>query len=139
VTKLRFMSPAWVEMAREEITRRLATVDLTGVSFVLCEEFTNPPADLRRSGADTIGFTLRITDGEVVLEDGVAETCDLRVVSDYDEALIIARDPDAPAASPGAVSQRLADGRLRIEGDPAAAPAQLAEVDIHRLLSSRTA
>ena len=49
------MSPAWIEMAREQITKVLAETDLEGINFTLCEEFTGPPDDLRREGASTSG------------------------------------------------------------------------------------
>lgn len=131
------MSHGWVDMAREEIVRELSGVDLRGVRFTLCEEFREAPADLR-DGQETVGFTLRIADGEVVVEDRVVDDCDVRIISNYDEALTIARDPDAPAAQPDAMQERMADGRLAVVGDPSTAPPALAHLDIHRLLASRT-
>jgi hypothetical protein len=136
--KFRFMSPSWIEMAREQITQALEGADLDGVNFALCEEFTNPPDDLRREGRVTIGFVVRLVDGRVEVEDHPTDDCDLRVVSDYDDALVIARDPDAPAAQPSMMEQRLAEGRLKIVGNPVDVPGSLAGLDIHRLLSSRT-
>jgi hypothetical protein len=136
--KFRFMSPAWIEMAREQITKALTAADLAGMNFTLCEEFTNPPDDLRREGASTIGFVVRVNDGRVEVGSQPTNDCDFRVVSDYDDALAIARDPDAPVAQPSAMEQRMAEGRLEVVGDPADVPATLAGLDIHRLLSSRT-
>ena len=136
--KFRFMSPAWIEMAREQITKALAGADLDGMNFSLCEEFTNPPDDLRRDGASTIGFVIRIVDGRVEIEDQPTDSCDFRVVSDYGDALAIARDPDAPVAQASMMEQRMAEGRLEIVGNPGDVPATLAGLDIHRLLSSRT-
>lgn len=136
--KFRFMSPAWIEMAREQISKSLTGTDLGGMNFTLCEEFTNPPEDLRREGASTIGFAVRIANGRVEVGGQPTDDCDLRVVSDYDDALAIARDPDAPVAQLSMMEQRMAEGRLKIEGNPADVPATLAGLDIHRLLSSRT-
>lgn len=133
-----FMSPAWIDMAREQITNALSGADLTDVNFSLCEEFTNPPDELRRD-ADTIGFVVRVVDGRVEVDGEPTEDCDVRVVSDYDDALAIARDPDAPVAQPNMIEKRIAQGRLQIVGNPADAPAVLAELDIHRLLSAHTA
>jgi hypothetical protein len=132
------MSPEWIAMARDEITRALAETDLRGLDFTLCEEFTDPPVDLRRGDGDTIGFFLRVTDGRVEVGDRPAERADVRIVSDYEDALEVARDPDAPAASPSAMEQRIAEGRLQVLGDPTAVPAPLAQLDVHRLLASRT-
>jgi hypothetical protein len=125
-------------MAREQITSALAGQDLAGIDFTLCEEFTAPPADLRRQNATTIGCFVRVADGRVEVGDHPVDDADLRVVSDYADALSIARDPDAPAAQPSAMAARVAEGRLSVAGDPAAVPAMLAALDIHRLLSSRT-
>ena len=136
--KFRFMSPAWIDMARLEITKALAGTDLGGVNFTLCEEFTNPPDDLRREGATRLGFCLRLVDGQVEVEGQPTDEADLRIVSDYEEALAIARDPDAPAAQQSMMEERIAEGRLQIVGDPSAVPLTLAGLDIHRLLSSRT-
>ena len=136
--KFRFMSPAWIEMAREQITKVLAEADLEGINFTLCEEFTGPPDDLRREGASTIGFFVRVVDGRVEVGDQATDDADVRIVSDYEDALVIARDPDAPAAQQSAMEERVAQGRLKIVGNPTDVPAVLAGLDIHRLLSSRT-
>jgi hypothetical protein len=132
------MSPAWIVMAREQITAALAGVDLGSVEFTLCEEFTNPPSDLRREGDATIGFSVHISDGRAEVGDHPIDDADFKVVSDYEDALAIARDPDAPAAQPELVQARLAEGRLAIVGNPSDVPTALADLDIHRLLSSRT-
>jgi hypothetical protein len=136
--KYRFMSPAWIEMAREQITAALAGADLGRLEFTLCEEFTNPPDDLRREGAATIGFFVRIVDGRAEIGDHPIDDADFKVVSDYEDALATARDPDAPAAQPELMQERISEGRLEIVGNPSDAPTALAELDIHRLLSSRT-
>jgi hypothetical protein len=136
--KFRFMSRAWIEMAREQIIKSFAGTDLRGIDFTLCEEFTDAPEDLRPEGARTIGFVVRIDDGNVEVEGQPTDDCDFRVVSDYEDALAIARDPDAPVAQPTMMEQRLAEGRLEIVGNPADVPAAIAQLDIHRLLSSRT-
>ena len=136
--KYRFMSPAWIEMAREQITTALAGADLGRLEFTLCEEFTKPPNDLRREGAATIGFFVRVVDGRAEVGDHPIDDADFKVVSDYEDALAIARDPDAPAAQPELMQERIAEGRLEILGNPSDVPAALAELDIHRLLSSRT-
>ena len=136
--KFRFMSPGWIEMARAQITGVLAGKNLAGIDFTLCEEFTSPPDDLRRDNAPSIGFFVRIADGLVEVGDHPLEEADFKVVSEYDDALAIARDPDAPAAQQSAMAERMAEGRLRVMGDPASVPAMIAELDIHLLLSSRT-
>ncbi len=51
--KFEFASPEWVDMLRGLISERLAGQDLSGVEFVLCEEYTHPPQHLRRPGSDS--------------------------------------------------------------------------------------
>jgi hypothetical protein len=51
-------------MAREQILRALDGKDLRTIRFTLCEEFTNPPEHLRPSGAQSIGFYVRLRDGQ---------------------------------------------------------------------------
>lgn len=133
-----FMSPPWIAMARDRITAALSDQRLDVTPFTLSEEFTDPPRHLRRGG-DTIGFSVRVGEGRVDVGDRPDPDADCRVISDYGDALAIARDPDAGAADPAEADRRLAEGRLRIEGHPDRMPAVLQQLDIHRLLSEHTA
>jgi hypothetical protein len=63
LNKVEFMSPQWIAMAREQILHALDGKDLRTIRFTLCEEFTDPPEHLRRPGAQTIGFYIRLHDG----------------------------------------------------------------------------
>jgi hypothetical protein len=58
--KFEFASPEWVDMLRGQILEGLAGKDLSVIDFTLCEEYTNPPAHLRRPGSASIGFHVRI-------------------------------------------------------------------------------
>ena len=44
-------------MLRDLIVDGLAGKDLSGIEFTVCEEYTNPPAHLRRPGHRRSGFT----------------------------------------------------------------------------------
>ncbi|MGB3409896.1 MAG: hypothetical protein WBA45_01760 [Microthrixaceae bacterium] len=134
-----FMSPAWIAMAEREITNALAESDLDDVEpFTLSEEFTDPPRHLRRDG-DTIGFFVRVAQGHVEVGNRPDPNADCRVISDYADALSVARDPESGSAKPAEAERRITDGRLRIEGDPALMPAVLQQLDLHRLLAGQTA
>lgn len=139
--KFEFMSPGWIAAARERILSALVGKDLIlgGMKYTLCEKFTNPPAHLRRPGSDSIGFCVRLSDGHVEVEDQLADDANCTIISDYTDALAVARDPDAAAADPSVMAERVATGRLKIIGDPSAAPAVLTELDIHKLLACHTA
>jgi hypothetical protein len=137
--KFEFMSPAWIAMAREQILGALAGKDLRTVRFTLCEEFTNPPEHLKPPGAHTIGFYVRLRDGRVEVGDRPIREADCTIISDYADALAVARDPEAAAADPAVIAERMAAGRLTIIGDLSAAPAVLTELNIHQLLAPHTA
>jgi hypothetical protein len=137
--KFEFMSPGWIEMARRHITQALGTKDLRGLNYSLCEEFTNPPEHLRREGEGTVGFYVRVEKGDIEVGDHPIDDADLKVVTEYTDALDVARDPDAPAADPKVVQERIAAGRLTIVGDPSGMPTELVEANIHRLLAPFTA
>jgi hypothetical protein len=132
-----FMSPAWIAMARREITLALKGRDLGDAPFTMSEEFTDAPEHLR-NGRERIGFSVRIADGTVEIDDRPASMADLRVISDYDDALALARDPNSASSDPVEAEQRLADGRLRLEGDPTRLPLALQEANIHTLLARHT-
>ena len=137
--RFEFMSPTWIAMAREQIVRALDGKDLRTIRFTLCEEFTNPPEHLRPSGAQSIGFYVRLKDGRVEVGDRPINDADCTIITDYTDALSVARDPEAAAADPAVMAERMAAGRLKIIGDPSAAPAVLTELNIHKLLAPHTA
>lgn len=137
MTSYEFMSAPWIDMARRAITEALTGQDLDTEPFTLSEEFTDPPAHLA-DGAGTIGFFVRVGAGRVDVGRGPAPDADCRIISDYADALAVARDPDAGSADPEEAARRVADGRLRIEGDPGRMPAALQVLDIHRLLALQT-
>lgn len=132
-----FMSSAWIAMARHEISRALTGRELGGTRFTLSEEFADAPPHLR-AGDDTIGFSVRIVDGAVEVEDRPDPHADLRVISNYADALAVARDPNTASQDPADASRRIDEGRLRIVGDPNQMPPALQELDIHALLARHT-
>ena len=136
--KHEFMSPSWIEMARHEITDALARENLDVEPFTLSEEFTDPPPHLGR-GTGSIGFSIRVGRGRVEVRDEPDPAADLRVISDYADAVALARNPDASSNDPQEADRRIDEGRLRIEGDPSQAPPMLLQLDIHRLLAGQTA
>ena len=125
-------------MAREQIVKVLEGKDLRGIRYTLCEEFSNPPDHLKPQGAETIGFYLRLKDGTVEVGDRPTSDADCTIISDYADALAVANDPDAAAADPAEIAKRVAAGRMKIVGDPSAAPV-LSELNLHKLLAPHTA
>jgi len=122
-----------------QILHALDGKDLRITRFTLCEEFTNPPEHLRPSGAQTVGFYVRLGDGQVEVGDRPINDADCTIISDYADALSVARDPETAAADPAVMAERMAAGSLKIIGDPSAAPAVLTELNIHKLLAPHTA
>ena len=138
MTRHEFMSPAWIAMARDEISRALSGRLVSTQPFSLSEEFTHPPPHLRQDHAETIGFTIRVEKSSVEVSDRPTPNADCRIISRYDDALALGRNPDVAAADPAEAERRIAEGRLRIEGDPSRIPPALQQLDIHRLLAEHT-
>ena len=137
--KLEFASPEWVDMLRDLILEGLGGQDLSAADFVLCEEYTDPPAHLRRPGSDSIGFHIRVRDGEVQVIDNVIEgsRATKKLVCDYEWAKRYAmRFPD-----PRLRDQLLAEGLMRVEGegDMSKLPAFWLKLDTTSLIRPRTA
>lgn len=137
--KFEFASPEWVDMLRELIVTGLAGQDLSGVDFVLCEEYTNPPEHLRRPGSDSIGLRISVTNGEIQVTDEVVPggQTTKKLICDYGWAKRYAmRFPD-----PKLRDQLMAEGLMRVEGegDTSKLPAFWLELDTTSLIRPRTA
>lgn len=136
--KVEFGSSAWIAAVHEGVSKRLAAVDLDGVTYSSVEIFTNPPAHLDSDGSGAIGWWMRIADGQLTLGDRPVDgTFDHKVVADYGVMLPIARASfsDSPelAAEVGRTLERAqADGKFERHESDAAKPEQLAVLsDLH--------
>ena len=137
--KFEFASPEWVDMLRGLISERLAGQDLSGVEFVLCEEYTHPPQHLRRPGSDSVGFHIRVATGEVQVINEVVEgaASTKKMICDYEWAKRYAmRYPD-----PKLRDQLMAEELMRVEGegDMSKLPAFWLKLDTTSLVRPRTA
>ncbi|MGO8860756.1 MAG: hypothetical protein ACLQRH_08310 [Acidimicrobiales bacterium] len=137
--KFEFASPEWIDMLRGLIVDGLAGCDLSGVDFVLCEEYTNPPKHLQRVGSDSIGFHTRVSDGQIQVINQVVDGAETtkKLICDYEWAKRYAmRFPD-----PKLRDQLMAEGLMRVEGegDMSKLPAFWLELDTTSLIRPRTA
>lgn len=137
--KFEFASPEWIDMLRGLIVEGLAGQDLSGVDFVLCEEYTNPPDHLRRPGSDSIGFHISVTQGKIQVINKVVDGSGAtkKLICDYEWAKRYAmRFPD-----PKLRDELLAGGLMRVEGegDMSKLPPFWLELDTTSLIRPRTA
>ena len=137
--KFEFASPEWVDLLRDLIEGGLAGRDLSGVDFVLCEEYTNPPEHLRRAGSDSIGLVIRVEEGQIHVTSGVVDGAQTtkKLICDYGWAKRYAmRYPD-----PKLRDQLMAEGLMRVEGegDMSKLPRFWLELDTTSLIRPRTA
>ena len=140
--KVEFGSREWVAAMRRVFEESVADRDLTGIEFSMGEEFTDPPAHLRREGSDTIGWHVRVRDGKVEVIDGPAADLDMRIVADYAMVLPMARVVMADQPDDEARQKITAENmsKLRIEGDPTKLPPGFMEsLGIHDKLAVITA
>jgi hypothetical protein len=141
--KYEYGSPEWVAMVRGLVEDGLADEDLAGVNFSFCEENTDPPAHMRRPGSDTIGFYVRVENGEVEVGDHPIEGTTFKIVGDYTAMREYALRP-FPGANPdpetAALRQRMiAEGKMRVVGVRAEWPAVISNLDLHNRARLRTA
>jgi hypothetical protein len=138
--KLEFGSSAYFAELRRVIEKAIATEDLSGITSILCEEFTNPPAHLRRNGSSSIGWHWRVNQGRSQIGEGVIDAA-FKIVIDYETAHIIARRIFGPEG--GEVPEMpgwVAEGKVRIEGDRTGPLPTLAQkLNFHNLMAVKTA
>jgi len=137
--KFEYASPEWVDVLRDLIVEGLAGQDLSGSSFVLGEEYTNPPEHLRRPGSNSIGLYIRVAGGEIQVVNEVLDGAETtkKFICDYEWAKRYAmRFPD-----PKLREQLTAEGLMRVEGegDMSKLPAFWLELDTTSLMRPRTA
>ena len=132
--KYELASPEWVTMLRQLVEEGLAGEDLTGINFSMCEEFADPPAHLRRPGSATIGFYVRIENGEVEVGDHPIDAT-FKLVGDYAAMREYALRPFSPRQldpETVAIRQRMIEeGKLRVVAARADWPAVVSQVDLH--------
>jgi hypothetical protein len=141
--KYEYGSPEWVGMVRGLVEEGLAGEDLAGITFSFCEENTDPPAHLRRPGSDTIGFYVRVENGEVEVGDHPIDGTTFKIVGDYTVMRAYALRP-FPGANPdpetAELRQRMiAAGKMRVVGVRAEWPAVISNLDLHNRARLRTA
>jgi hypothetical protein len=136
-------SEPWLDVMRAELADGLTGEDLDGIEFTLSEEYTDPPAHLRRGGAATIGWHMRISGGRFEVVGTPLDDADLRVVADYNALLPIAHEihPDGGPTpeTEAAIAALVAANKLELHGDRRGTPAVLAQVNLHNRLAPRTA
>jgi hypothetical protein len=132
----------WVQVYADLYDEALVNVDLSGVNFSACEEYLAPPPHLLAEGRTSLGYVWRIVDGQFRMQAGVAQDVDLKVTANWDLIRTIATLRYAVPAEfeefQRVAQQAMAEGRLRVVGDPASRPAVLAQVDLHDKLAART-
>ena len=132
-----YATTAWVAAVRDLATQLVVGKDLTGLSFTMCEELTDPPPDRPLTTSGTIGWWLGIRDGRVETGDQPLEKADIRVVADYAthhdlSRRIWAGNPDAIANSKALRERAVSEGKLRIDGNLSTAPPLILEL-VHEL------
>ena len=141
--KYEYGSREWVAMVRRLVEEGLDGEDLAGINFSFCEENTNPPTHLLLPGSDTIGFYVRVENGEVEVGDHPIEGTTFKIVGDYTAMREYALRP-FPGANPdpetAALRQRMiAEGKMRVDGVRAQWPSVISNLDLHNRARLQTA
>jgi hypothetical protein len=134
--KYEFLSPEWFSNLRAILEKAVEAnaSQLQGVTYGMCERFTNCP------GKGEVAHWFRVSDGVVKYGDGVLGDADVTLVIDYATCLPLSRAKSGPA-NDEAIAEAVRDGRFERIGDPTAIPPQLAEAlsSVHDEVASATA
>ena len=134
--KFEFASEQWVDVARETLQNLSAGEEFGDLEISFCEEFTDPPENLSPTG-ESIGWYLKIANGELEVSAGVLKEADMKVIADYATVLPLARATHAEmAANPPDVAALA--GKMTREGDPSKMAALTWMGQLHDLLAART-
>jgi hypothetical protein len=132
--RFEFASPEWVTMLRGIVEEGLAGQDLTGINFSLCEEFTDPPARLRRGDEATIGYYVRVENGGIEVGDHPIDAS-FKIIGDYAAMREYALRPFSPTSldpDTAALRQRMIEeGKLRVVGARPDWGAAISQTDLH--------
>jgi hypothetical protein len=89
-----FASPEWIAEAAAYLPGAVAAIpqDLDGITFSLCEIYTDPPSHLA-DGADRIGWSMQIDGRDVKVLPGVRDDAEQKIVVDYGTCIPLAKAP----------------------------------------------
>lgn len=118
--KLEFGSKEWVDTLGQIAKRLVEGVDLSGIEFGFCEEYTDPPSSLGRAGSKA-GLTLRIRNGALDVSNDVQDDVDTKITVDYQSVLPLARtvfgnDPAKAEEAKKQAEALAAAGKMRTDG-----------------------
>ena len=134
--KFEFASQQWIDVARETLQNLSAGKDLGDLEVTFCEEFTDPPENLSPTGA-SIGWYMKIANGELEVAAGGLKDADMKVIADYATVLPLVRATHAEMAANPPDAAALASKMSR-EGDAAKMASLTWMSQLHDLLAART-
>ena len=124
--RLDFASAAWVDKAGQVLNVLVSEHGEEGVSFSVCEVFTNAPTKVSSSG--TAAWYFRIEGKNVRIGVGEEPGTDVRIQSDYESSLPNVRlvyTPEILEEMRANAEQRAADSSRSEERDMSKAPPYL--------------
>lgn len=138
-----FGSPGWMAFMHGLIVERVERLklDAPGVSWSICEVFTDPPKDLSRYGAP-IAWSVVVKNGEVQFGDQDIDDVEFKVIVDYAAVLPLGRydTKGVPArrAELGGMAAALREsGAMRVIGDRSTRDPRVG--DFHDIIARVTA
>ena len=88
-TKFEFVSNEWVDQAKIILEDLVSQLGVEGVSFSVCETFTEAPKHIDHSGVASWHFY--INGCSIKVGKGKVEDTDVKINFDYQKALVIAK------------------------------------------------
>ena len=146
--RVEFISPAWIALAREVLTDLFANAkqDLSGVTFHMCEVFTDVPEHLAQTDDGRAGWHFRVNGKSVEVGSGEIDDADMKIIADYATILPAAKmmygkdTASAMQANQKTQAAALKNGKVRSEGDFSKLPPALMSIlmPLHNRLAERT-
>lgn len=133
--KVQFASNDWIARARAELEELVAAHGEPGVSFCLCEVFTDCPAEIDASG--TLAWHFAIDGKSVTVAKGEVDDADLKLWVDYQAILPQARLVYTPEYLEARANEPPGSNFDRAEGDFNLTPPYINE--LHNRLAVITA
>ena len=87
--KFKFVSNEWVGQAKMILEDLVSQFGVEGVSFSVCETFTNAPTNIDPSGVASWHFYINGNSSKAA--KGKVEDTDVKINFDYQEALVFAK------------------------------------------------
>jgi len=145
--KVEFASAAWIAGAKDVLEDLIANAkqDLSGVTFNMCEVFTDAPEHIALTDDGKAGWHFRVKGKTIEVAAGEIDDADFKIIADYTTVLPLAKIIYGKYPAGMKETQRIQaegakSGKMRTEGEQSKMPPQLMPILmlLHNKMAERT-